>query len=476
MNIDLSMDDTFTAFGIGANKNLDSLISNNNDSQMLPFTTSPAFSAVETSAGMSRSSHAPALNQTNISPSTAVITQGSSRVKHPGTVVNPSLLFSSPSRVLEKSGMPSSIQPAKDEILQPYAHQIRDAQIEKEIKNRKQKRKRVPETGDSPAVKAAVEALREDGVDVAGSSPVVAESFVGALPDGRPTSSHDMPTRKRVTPESHYRRRGGQSNSQRRKSDKIPAKRTAVTLKIDSSGRAVTETTIVSDRASSSTGNKMDIDSTSGDSEINSSSMDEKMVINQQQSFDPRPRRQQTKKVCLADSHRAHSQKSSNASTLATTISGATLQGMRARGHLVTKGGHAQAHFPPSQWSQGGGDGDESEAETIVDSDEDNGDAQSELKRVVRGRTLKRANKRHSWSASKPYSSTAPGLNPYYTTRNISPSPLAYHKPPSNISPSTLTDPCQTTPNSGRESNISGDSTRCVCNVADGNGQLMVQW
>ena len=483
INMDISMADTFTSFGVGSHKHLDPFVSDNDHGDMLPFTTSPAFNTIETSADISRSTHAPGLNQRNLSSSTAVIINGSSGAKHPRTLVDPSLLFSSPSHAPEKLDISSSRQPIQDEILQPYAHQIRDAQIEKELRSRKHKRKRAPENGDSPAVKAAIEALREDGSDVSRSSPVLADSFVGALPDGLFTSSQDIPSRKRMTPDSQYRRRESQRHLQRGKNNKVPAKHTAVSLKIDPSGRAVTETKVISSRPKSTTGSKMDIDSVSEDSESSSSLADTRLSYSQQ-LHNPSLNQKQTRQAGFGRDYRSHSQRPSNASTLASTSTNITMQGMTNQGHLITKAGHAQAHFPSSQSFSGHDDEDESEAETIVDSDEDNGGAQSELRKVVRERDLKKASNRSSWSAcrsdfvdrSQSSTTTAPAPHPYYTNHNIAQSHFAYQEPPINVSPTTITDPEMATPSSGRQSNISSDSTRCVCNMADGSGQLMIQW
>ena len=485
INIDMSMDDTFSTFGLGSHKALDPFALDDDHGAMLPFTTSPAFNTVKSSAGVGRSSHASALNHSNIGPPSALINHGSSRSTNSRTLVNPSILFSSPGRATESAAMPDSeTHGHDDDVLQPYAHQIRDAKIEKELKSRKQKRKRAPETGDSPAVKAAIEALREDRTDMPESGPVLADSFVGALPGSRPSANHEMPSRKRMTPESHYRRRDSQLNLHKTKSDKALSNRTAVTLTIEPSGRAVTETMVISDRPRSTNGSVMDVDSASEGSESSSLSSDGRMGRHQQHSFDPTSRQKHVRQARFLDDHRSHAHKSSDASTLASTNTTSTMHSQSGRRHLVMNTGHAQAHLLASQSGHAQGRDDESEAETVIDSDEDNGNAQSALKKVLQQRALKKNGNRSSWSASKPsfpvrhqsYTTAAAAPNPYYTTQNLAPSHLAYQEPPSNISPTTVTDPDWTTPGSGRESNISGNSTRCVCNMADGNGQLMIQW
>lgn len=478
MNIDMSMDDTFTAFGIATSKALDPYTSDNERGNMLPFTTGPAFSSIETRAGPSRINHPPALNQTNISSSTAIMTQCPSSVKHRGTVVNPSLLFSSPSRAPDHSLIPSSSQPPEDDALQPYAQQIRDAQIERDLKSRKHKRKRPAEHGDSPAVKAAIEALRDDRSESSKSSPVLADSFVGRLPHELPQSGQDIPPRKRMTPDNHYRRRDSQGSLHRRKSDKIAPKRTAVTLRIDASGRAVTQTTVVKD----GNGGDMNIDSESESSDSDCSS-EHVVTLSRHQSFNrPRSRQRPVRKTRFVDEPYRHSKRSSDASTLASNYSARGFSSVRA-GDLQMNTGYAQSRTQPLQGYARQED-DDSEMETIVDSDEDRGDAQSELKKVVRERALKQPTNRSSFSASRrsfkdsnqTYVSHASAPSPYYTTQDMTPMHPTYHDPNQNISPTTITDPDFTTPSSARESVIGSESTRCVCNTADGNGQLMIQW
>ena len=462
MNMEMSMDDSLNAFGITTSN---PFFSDQNDN-VHPFSTSTSSNALQQTTGMIQSSHAAALNQTNMSSSTAIITQGSSSVKNRGTLVNPSLLFSSPSRAPDLASSAFSQAP-QDESMQPYAQQVRDAQLEKEIKARKQKRKRPPELGESPAVTAATAALRDDSTNSSKSSPVIADSFFGALENGPP----QLPSRKRMTPDNHYQKHGGQATLSRRRSSKKA--QPAVTLKIDGSGRAVTETSFVKGLS----GNAMDVDSESDDSD--SSSVSEgRMVPSQQKAFNQR-KASQGRRARFADDPHTHSQRPSDASTLASGRSGSRMQGS-----LSMNAGHAHVHFPSSQ-SLAAQD-DDSEVSTIVDSDEDRGDAQSELRKVVRQRSFgKKANNRASWSAvyqNKPdrrpshAGAGASGPSPYYVTHNGAASGT-YPDLPGNSSPTTITDPDLTTPSTGGSGlgKVNG-ATRCVCGTVDGNGQLMIQW
>ncbi len=62
------------------------------------------------------------------------------------------------------------------------AHQIQDAEYEKQLQTRRPKRKRAPEY-DSPAVKAAMQALRgaEDGSSVGSADTTVVPAFSHSL-------------------------------------------------------------------------------------------------------------------------------------------------------------------------------------------------------------------------------------------------------------------------------------------------------
>ena len=463
MNVDMSMDDTFSAFGITSQRFPDSFVT---DENLDPFTTLPATSTFQSSAGISQPTHASALNQTNLSPSKAVITSGSSSVKNRGIVVNPSLLFSSPSRAPIMQSASVYAQATQDDSMQPYAQQVKDAQFEREMKARKQKRKRPPELGESPAVTMATAALRDDSTSSSKSSPVIADSFFGALPEGPPQLDRGMPNRKRMTPDNHYQKHGGQASISRRRSNKASSSQPAVTLKIDENGRAITETSFIK----SSQNSKMDVDSDSDSSD--SSSMSARL---REQEVYGRPKSSNSRRARFADDPYSHSQKSSDASTLASGRSASRLQG-----RLSMNAGHAQVHFPPSA-SQN----DDSEVSTVVDTDEEKGDAQSELKKLVRQRSFgKKTNKRSSFTAAAKQSkaerrvSYAPEVTrptPYFK-HNHTPSKNRYPDPLADSSPTTIPDPDLATPSTGGGSSIGHDSTRCICGTADGNGQLMIQW
>ena len=450
MNLDMSVDDTFNALGITSQRLQDPF--SDDMIEMPTFTTSPSTNTLQQSVAMSQG-HAPALNQTNMSSSTAMVRKGSS-FKNRGMIVNPSLLFSSPSRAIEDDQTP------QDEIMQPYSQQIRDARLEKEAKAKKQKRKRPPELGESPAVTAATEALREGSTASSKSSPVIADSFFGALPDGPPQLESALPPRKRMTPDNNYQKqKGGLS---RKRSNKKTEKRPSVSLKIDASGRAVTETSFVRNGLG-----KMDIDSDTDGSD--SSSPTENLPHSQTKSS-------QQRRTRFADDPYSHSQRSSETSTLTSGRSGSRLQGT-----LAVNSGRASVQFQSSQYSAVLDDS--SEASTVVDSDEDRGDAQFELRKIVQERSVKKTqSKPPTKSAQKQgkrlsFAPDMPKANPYYRN-NTHATPTHYNYPdiPTNSSPTTITDPDLATPGSGYAGNSNASTTRCVCGSLDGKGGFMIQW
>lgn len=482
LNVDLPMDDTF---GMGLPKNLDHFTFAHDPGNAMQFTNidGPAVMGATTNytGGFTSSGHADALNQTNVSPSTAIMTHG----RHGGTVVNPSMLFSSPGRASEATGLPQSSKTVQDDSLQPYAHQLRDAQIEKEIKERKPKRKRGAEF-DSPAVKAAMDALREDRSNPSSSRSPVKESFSTPSRPGLSQPERARRGHHRFRSEGtnqDLRRHGNQTMISRHRKDAPSGRRTAVSLKIDSSGRAKTETTVVTDDAKP-TRTRMDIDNSSNDSDSGSASSSEGIVLSQNQSFHyntqklKHPRlRHSIDESRLTDYSQGPPIQSGLSSANAT-------EGiyMRQTPSHTRRSSQARLSGHVLDISGGQGNGNESEAETVMNSDEDKGDAQSELRKVLRDRAHTRVSTRSSGSRQRfgnpqrPQLHQAAPQNPYYTTHNTTPGQLIYQDPYSNISPTTITDPDMTTPSSGQESNFSSGTTRCICNGSEGNDQLMIQW
>lgn len=467
MNMDFPMDDTFTTFGMGMQKNLDPFVSTIDQANGLQFPTSPAFKLISTSdehmATFTTSSHAEPPSHTTTS----------ARGKFPGNVVNPSLLFSSPSRAADVATMPVVSQAIEDDALRPYAHQLRDAQIELDMGvARKAKRKRVPETGDSPAVKAALLTLREDQIGRSGIERDHIDDIIEAKAIARSRSRNSYgytKERKEVGSRSLQKRR---SRSRLHDSQQ---KRSSVTLTIDASGRAKT---VVADETKHAPRCEISGDSDSEDSESDSSSSSAEMVMSQPQSFAlPPQRHKQPKLGRFFNDPKSHSQRSSYASTLGSANIAKASSTQRTSSDVHTQ--------RSSQAYNGAGRVEvDSEAETVIDTDDDGGDARSELKKVLQSRSQKKASKQAMRPESRDgftgqrrvYPSQGGSSHPYYTTGSHTPGHHGYQDPYSNMSPTTITDPDMSTPTTGRESNASGDSTRCVCHITEDFGEVMIQW
>ncbi|CAF9928741.1 MAG: hypothetical protein HETSPECPRED_006915 [Heterodermia speciosa] len=481
MDMDFAATDTFSdVFGIGLSKPTGSFIPGNGPMTMSQITSS-SFD-VDNMMGITMPPDISSATQTNYLSSAGLISGSPS--KFGTTVVDPSLLFSSPSRAPEHAKLDAVPQTVQNENLRPYAHQIMDAQREREnSQSRKPKRRKGPET-DSPAVKAALEVLRDEEKDRLNIQKSFRESM-----NAKPSYASTQVKRVSFEPSkgdtsSASRRRDG--SAQRHESSRKHANRTAVELTIGPDGRAKTSTKLVA-RAPSRPA--MDMDSDSGDTESLSSEDEARMVTSQQSSFAyPSLKLPKPKASRFDASSRAHSQKSSYASTFMSNSSENTFPRSRAsQGRVVSGLGldlDAITHSSRSvvdpaltttfiNGPLGGSQGAESETETVVDSEDDKGDAQSELKKIVKDRAQKRA------SAQAAASESFDNRHGYSSNRALYPTEASLTTPTqdmfNNISPTTITDPELATPSTGYESQV-GSSTRCVCHSTESNGEFMIMW
>lgn len=337
---------------------------------------------------------------------------------------------------------------------------------------RKPKRKRAPETGDSPAVKAALLTLREDQTGRSGIERDHIDDIIEAKAIARSRSRNSYGyTKERIETGS----RSLQKQRSRSRLHDSQRKRSSVTLTIDASGRAKT---VVADETKRAPRREPLVDSDSGDSESDSSSSSAEMVTSQPQSFafPPQGHKQQKVGRFFFKDPKSHSQRSSYASTLGSASTTKALSTQRTS--------DIQTQHRSRAYNDAGGNEVESEAETVIDTDDDKGDAQSELKKVLQSRSQKRTSKpalrpesRDGFTGPRrAYPSQVSQLRPYRTSGSRTPGYHDYQDPYSNISPTTITDPDMSTPTTGRESNSSGDSTRCVCHITEDFGEVMIQW
>ena len=489
MNIDFSTEDTF-GFGIGIQKTLD-----------------PFVSAFDQAATAHASNHEfgtstidvmglPMSTTVNSAGETSFISTSGRTEKMPsfGNAVDPSLLFSSPGQSSKRLETPQ-LQISKNENLQPYVHQIRDAQLEKEMEfTRRPKRRRGPEA-DSPAVKAALKALRDGKSESSGSEQVIRDD-VDLPVDNRARKtrfSSGPPERHSHRPSSPIKKRS-KSQMHRQSSAPQSQRKSALTLTIDATGRAKTETKFVDEVTGPAAENDMDIDSASQISESTSSSSDDddaRMAISQHQSFNfPVQQPKKPKLARFVTDSKTHSQKSSYASTMATSSTINSQPGHDASRRRVisefalpldtrVQPKANQFDFTPSSATiserPNGVNGEmDSDAEIGRESDDGKGDAQSELKKIMRKRSQNGFKQTQrpgfgrfpapQYQAHPTYGSQ---IHPYPTGVNGT-SQSTYI----NISPSTITDPDFATPSTTR----TNDSTRCVCHVTDTDDELMILW
>lgn len=501
MNIDFPTEDPFTlSFGLGTQKGLDPFVSLGEQTTASQLPASSSFNDFDP-----RSSHIPdgamsidldSANQTDFLPSSGLMIRSTSPTKLHGKVVNPSLLFSTPGRFPVQ---PASAQVHHNDTLQPYAHQIGDAQIESQLSSNKRAKKRRKPDVDSPAVKAALQTLRDENDVHSEVSEEATDRTTFPSRKSRPKNSRVPLQSADVFKNSSS---ANHSSAHRLEMARQPKKRPVVTLIIDSQGRAKTETKPALDDDGSSSNARKDLESPSEDSETTSSSDSTMMILSRPQSFGlPNQKNRNPKLARFVTDSKTHSQKSSYASTLASGSNANILPVLenqhqrRATGHASSTDGQGRPHSKHltdrasssttiSEDMNNMRDDDrvvESESETeIITSDDDKGDAQYELKKIIRNRAHDRAAIRSGLKKGLMGETHDHGSRPdQLPSRDYSGSLPAKNGRARNLydstSPTTMTDPDLPTPSTGRESHVS-DTTRCVCHLSEIEGELMILW
>lgn len=477
MSIDFTSNDGF-ALGIGLDKSLDPFVSG-------PDPTTPSKMPSTSFHGLDGSQD----NLAIFPVSAKIPAKKFSNSRLVANVVDPSMLFSSPGHSSDLANIPSS-QADVDSALQPYAHQIQDAEREiKQLGSRKTRRGKGIEV-DSPAVKEALATLRDEDTDRPLMRRSITDSVLQSFDDKHVRAA--LKERKAIENQRRMATSRHKQHDRRLspyKSAQPPSKRTTLTLTIDPSGRAKTETKVVKPDTGPSSDSKMDLDSASGEDDSSTSSDDMDITMSHRQSFGfDKKRAKRGKLTRFTLDSKSHSQRSSYASTFASnsTASGAKSKNQRLMSNL-------SSHFddpsllplPPSDDRASsstvisdrldGRETHESDTGTTVESDDGKGDALSELKKIRQQRQQSQSRKatqssqkrRQSFQYPNPLSTNP--IQPFSYAENMTPS-----HDPFNISPTTITDPDLTTPNSARDSHVSNESTRCVCRGAESDGDLMI--
>ena len=454
MNIDFSSEDPFsTAFAEGEGHTLDSLLVTPKQSGTRrdignSFTHDDSMIGLSTN---SDSQQATFLSNVGLNVSPGRSFSGA---------VDPSLLFSSPSGPLNAPSLPLGINHPLDDFLQPYAHQIHEALRERDDGSQRPAKRRKKPKNDSPAVKLALQALKDGTVSSSesrrsSSSRSILEEDSNHAPFPS-LPSNDSISRPRMSSKLRHGRKSSINSSK-------PQRKTSVRLTVTADGRAQTKTEYVGNSKGSSARSTASEES-SGES---SEKEPQKLTASFNQSFGiSKLGLSQPKMARFSVDPKSHSQKSSYASTMASTrrssIQSSTQRLKRSSPQKSIPASDYKRKLPFDQISSSAtiselgshSRGSDSGTETMIDSEDDRGDAQHELKKILRTRSNRR-NPNHA----RPYpASTA------YT---------GYE----NISPTTITDPDIATPSTtlSQQSQLR-DLTRCVCQSHGNDGEAMILW
>ena len=375
-------------------------------------------------------------------------TRPSTRQFHTG--VDPSLLFSSPGKFSDPlDGSIASARVLDEESLQPYAYQVQEARREKAYSGvMKQKKRRKPSV-DSPAVKAALETLREDG----DSRPPIHRSMTDSVVS---QASRDSTGSKSVS--AHGRSSPLKRLHESRNSGRKVKHRTSIALTIDENGRARAETRLIQDIEPAVGTDSMEMDSESETSSSGSSIEDpnEGMFTSFAQ---PAP----VPKLGRFNNSASHSQKSSYGSFYSANSyqdGQPNLPEIKQRPTSMTLPGNSKRQIgaPLQSLKESAmiGDDEASEAETVVDPDDEDDNARHELRKVLQDRRKGNSSQptHHLYSPHRLDTAVFPNSENQFL----------------NSSPTTIIDPDLATPTSNQS-----DSIRCHCHVNRDDGQ-MIQW
>jgi hypothetical protein len=401
---------------------------------------------------------------------------------------DPSMFLSSPARRFGPAPQPISSLSSNRPELQAYHHQVQESKREEELERAKKattkrsstsrtsktvlKRPVSPSSSSRPGLKRSMThtGVNESYPHQRRQSQVSFADSVSVLNDGARPSRGRRSSPLKPSSVSSYQG-----------SDRAPPRtRTSLSFTIDKDGRAKTVVTQIPDRPAS----RMDMDDESSGSETDSiDATDFDMIRSQKNSFAFPEQEEQNRQIeRLRYQAKSHSKSSSYSSTIASSTSAhpssrtsSAVSAPRPRSHLsgdpyVKSMYDAQARRSfTSSTVQIPNDDD-----TILDDEEDHGDAQHALRAMLKDRP--RSVSTHIAHFPPPSSH----MNAFQQQFHSSP-PIPQHHQHSNYgifnaSPTTITDPDLATPSTDRGSHASSSSTRCVCNSSSPDGKLMIQW
>lgn len=487
MNLGFPIDDPFSVSN--SPKGLDPFTA---DCQGSQFLASASFNDFSTKSGQTTDTSMlldlDLDNHVDFLPSSGILSEGKSFSKVLGKGVNPSLLFSSQSRLPSPS---LSAGLCRSDALQPYAQQVREAQLENQLKKERKAKKRQKPEVDSPAVRVALQALRDEQEQ---EQDLIPDVDVTAADRALELLRRPQSQRSRVSFQSSkgpaHVRYSGRHRLETPRISRPRKKRPIVTLTIDAEGRAKTETRVVCDDddiEESSLSSRMDMDSDTEDSETTTSSGSTIMLLSRPQSFSFTKDSHRMPEVPWISTDAKRQPQMSTYSSNLTNISkimedtkrpsgisgfdvhesSYTMKGLRRASSL--------ANMPGGRGHRGRIAADcESDPETLS-SDDDKGDAQYELKKIMQERARDRAVTRsglkndHTRDDHACVSHSDLMQQQYNASSDRRRASDAYE----NTSPTTITDPGSATSSTGTEGY---ETTRCVCQHAEIEGELMILW
>ena len=117
-----------------------------------------------------------------------------------------------------------------------------------------------------------------------------------------------------------------------------------------------------------------------------------------------------------------------------------------------------------------------SASDALAEPDEDSGDAQHALRKVLRERGRNTRPQMASYGPRPALSSRPPSMTHLRSSPPRFGAELDINSRHVPSSPTTMTDPDLATPITNRYSNYPSNGTRCVCNSMENGGHLMIQW
>ena len=407
--------------------------------------------------------------------------------------VNPNLLFSFSSSPVKPITTFDGSSSRADKFRRPYQHQLDELQREQGLNVARRERKQrvamglenIAPTQSSKGHKSRPSMKRSvtDGSIQARVTHTGRQAQVSFAP---PLSSDDHDSLPIARKSSLSKRRRESSNEIQEESK--PQTRAAITFSIDPSGRARTETKVVPDEGVHHETKTVWDDAAKKDGSDSSSDSDLAILTSRNPSFTfpTNPSRKPKLARFSADSsqRRSGSRTSFNFDTsfLEDQIHDRldSTQIKRTKSPVkkdIQRRRHSSSGFTKSFKSHTSQRADlESDMENVSGSDDAQGDAQAALREVLEKRV--RAKGKHQLPAQGQLfiqDQSSPFLPNLSTTTPNQRRPFSSQAYNQNLSPTTVTDPDIATPSTDRDSQAS-DGTRCVCNVPDSGGHLMIQW